>query len=69
MGLASGKTCVMEVKSGKDCKRHSALNNILNAGEADNALILHDGNVEIEGQKWYLPVYAASLLEPGILLS
>ncbi len=67
--LTSGRTCVMEVKSGKDYKRHSALNNVLNAGEADNALILHDGNVEIEGRKWYLPVYAVSLLEPGSLLS
>lgn len=58
----TGKITVIEVKSGKDYKRHSALNNLLTSGDAKDAVVLHDGNVTVGGNRLYLPIYAAGLL-------
>lgn len=58
----SGEVKVIEVKSGKDYKRHSALNNLMGSGAVKNATILHDGNVSVDGGKLYLPIYATGLL-------
>ena len=58
----SGEVKVIEVKSGKDYKRHSALNNLMDSGAVKNAIILHDGNVSVDGDKSYLPIYATGLL-------
>jgi predicted AAA+ superfamily ATPase len=56
----------IEVKSGKDYKRHSALNNILkpetNYG-ISRAVVLHEGNVEVDGKIVYLPIYMVFCLE------
>ncbi len=58
---SNGRTRVIEVKSGKDYRRHSALTAPLDAGETENAVVLHNGNVEIADRRIYLPVYAAHL--------
>ena len=62
----TGEVALIEVKSGKDYKRHSALNNLLAdpgvAGRAPRAAVLCDGNVERGEGRVYLPVYAVSLL-------
>ena len=58
----TGETQLIEVKSGKDYKRHSALSGLLRDGLAQNAVVLHGGNVERADDRDYLPVYAASLL-------
>lgn len=58
----SGEVKVIEVKSGKDYKRHSALNNLMDSGSVKNAIILHDGNVSTDGGRLYLPIYATGLL-------
>ncbi|MDO4290740.1 MAG: AAA family ATPase [Eggerthellaceae bacterium] len=58
---ATGKTRAIEVKSGKDYRRHSALTSLLDAGDVQDALVLYDGNVEVERGRVYAPAYAASL--------
>ncbi len=58
---AAGRTRVIEVKSGKDYRRHSALTMLLESNETEEAVVLHNGNVELDGRRIYLPVYAAYL--------
>lgn len=55
----------MEIKSGKDYKRHSALNNVLGNQEyeIDEAYIFSEGNVEIDGKRIYMPIYMIMYLE------
>ena len=58
---ASGAVRLIEVKSGKDYQRHSALSGLIDAGEARDAVVLYDGNVEERKERVYIPVYAAHL--------
>ena len=58
----TGGVRIIEVKSGKDYKRHSALSGLIEAGEASGAVVLHDGNVEKAESRVYLPIYAAGLI-------
>ena len=58
----TGKTRLIEVKSGKDYRRHSALTGLLESGEAGDAVILHDGNIEVEKNRIYAPIYASHLV-------
>ncbi|MDR1796631.1 MAG: ATP-binding protein [Clostridiales Family XIII bacterium] len=62
--MPDGKVFPIEVKSGKDYKRHNALNNILGIPDyrIEEAFVLHDGNLEKDGRVTYLPVYMAGLL-------
>lgn len=46
----TGETRLIEVKSGKDYHRHSALTGLLKSGAAKSAVVLHDGNLEVEGE-------------------
>jgi len=61
---ALGKVLAVEVKSGKDYKRHSALSNMLRIEEfeVDGAVVLYNGNVQQMGAVDYLPVYMASMI-------
>ena len=54
----------IEIKSGKDYKKHSALNNLISKKEYDirQALIFGNCNVEIRGEKTYLPIYMIDFL-------
>ena len=54
----------IEVKSGKNYKRHRALNNLLGVVNYDiqNAYVLHEGNLRTEQKVCYLPVYMVSCL-------
>lgn len=58
----------IEVKSGKDYKRHVALNNLLSSGEyeIERAYVLSEANVSMEkragGVVHYLPLYFAPLV-------
>lgn len=60
-----GLVLPIKVKSGKDYKRHNALTNLLEASKdnIDRAVVLCDGNVELEGKRLYLPVYLAGKLQ------
>lgn len=55
---------LVEVKSGKDFKRHNALNNLLATPgyEFDRAIVLHNGNIQREGAILYAPIYLAGLI-------
>ena len=61
----NGKVPPLEIKSGKDYKKHSALSNVLGNEEygIPEGYIFSEGNVEIEGKKVYLPVYMLMFLE------
>lgn len=55
----------LEVKSGKSCRRHSALSKALeieNYG-IERAVVLHGGNVEVCGKVAYLPMYTTMVLD------
>lgn len=52
------KVIPLEVKSGKDYKRHSALAQLLanDAFHYSEGIVLCNGNVEVEGKTVYLPI-------------
>lgn len=54
----------IEVKSGKAYKRHSALVNVLNTANygIDEAVVLCEANLHVEGKVCYCPAYMASLI-------
>lgn len=54
-----GAVLPIEVKSGKDYKRHSALNKVMNSQnyEIDKAIVLCEDNVSVAGGVLYAPVY------------
>ncbi len=60
----AGKVLPIEVKSGKDYERHSALDNVLGISGygIDRAVVLSPGNVKKDGKLVYLPVYMVMFL-------
>ena len=60
-----GKVTPLEIKSGKEYKKHSALNNVLQNEEYQiaQAYIFSEGNVEVSGEKIYMHVYMTAFLE------
>lgn len=61
----NGKVVPVEVKSGKDYKKHKALDNYMKASEyhLEEAYVLSVGNVENAGSVMYLPIYMSYLLK------
>lgn len=61
----NGKLAPIEVKSGKDYTKHSALNNCLNNKEygVDEGFVFANCNVSKEGKISYLPIYMASFMD------
>ena len=57
--------CPIEVKSGKDYTKHSALNNVLNNKDygIKNAFVFSNFNVEVNGNVIYYPIYFIMFLE------
>ena len=55
----------IEVKSGKDYKRHVALDNLLSNSEYNikKAYTLCNGNVEVVDNRIYIPVYMIMFIE------
>lgn len=60
-----GRVLPIEVKSGKDYKRHVALENLFSVENysIEGAYVLSGGNVETVGKRIYLPVYMVMFLE------
>lgn len=60
-----GEILPIEVKSGKDYKKHSALDNVLNNEnyEIHNAIVFSKGNVEVQDKVTYLPIYMIMFLK------
>jgi len=61
----NGVVLPIEVKSGKDYKIHSALDNVLNNENygIQEAFIFNNENVDIIGKKNYMPIYMTMFLE------
>lgn len=59
-----GKVLPVEIKSGKDYKRHSALSNIMEISNyaIDEAFIFTNYNVEVKGNYIYYPIYMLMFL-------
>jgi uncharacterized protein len=59
-----GHVVPVEVKSGKDYKRHSALNNVLKTKNygIEEAFVLCEDNVSSGGKVTYLPIYMAAFI-------
>ena len=59
-----GKILPIEVKSGKDYRHHSALDNVLSTPnyQVEEAVVLCNDNVKLEGKILYLPVYMTMFL-------
>ena len=60
----NGSITPLEIKSGKDYKRHSALNNVLSNEEYNikEAYIFSEGNVETTEKRIYMPIYMIMFL-------
>lgn len=60
-----GKIVPIEVKSGKDYQRHSALNNVLSNKDyqIEEAIVFNNDNLSKSGNILYLPIYMAAFLE------
>lgn len=60
-----GKVCPLEVKSGKDFKKHNALENVLKNEEykIEKAYIFSNSNIETIDNKIYLPIYMIMYLK------
>lgn len=61
----NGEALPIEVKLGKDYKKHSALNNVMNDLNYDipEAYILNQNNIEIKDKLIYLPIYMLMFIE------
>lgn len=61
----TGKVLPIEVKSGKDYVKHSALGNVMNTAEygIDEAYVFSNENVKIKGKVTYLPIYMVMFLK------
>ena len=64
----NGLALPVEVKSGKDYTRHSALDNVLNVEEygIPEAFVFSSANVSVDGKVVYYPVYMAMFLSEEI---
>ena len=60
-----GKVCPLEVKSGKDYKRHNALTNLLSSSAygIEKAFVLSNANLEVKEKLTYLPLYMLMYLQ------
>lgn len=60
-----GEVLPLEIKSGKDYKRHSALNNVLSTENYNikKALVFSQGNVVVKDKRIYLPIYMIMFLK------
>ncbi|MBQ7651467.1 MAG: DUF4143 domain-containing protein, partial [Victivallales bacterium] len=61
-----GHAIPIEVKSGKDYKRHSALRNVISYGNYSikQAFVLCNDNISIDGIITYLPIYMTMFIQP-----
>lgn len=57
------KSIPIEVKSGKDYKRHSALTNMISNGFFDSAIVLYNGNVKRKDKICYYPIYMTMFIK------
>ena len=61
----AGQVLPIEVKSGKDYEKHSALDNVMAAREygIEEAYVFTNDNVKVDGKLTYFPIYMAMFLQ------
>ena len=61
-----GNVLPIEIKSGKDYKRHNALSNVMATPEYNipQGVVFSNGNLEVVGRITYYPVYMLMFLQP-----
>jgi len=61
----AGRVLPIEVKSGKDYEKHSALDNVMATAEygIEEAYIFTNGNVKVDGKLTYFPIYMVMFLQ------
>lgn len=61
----AGQLLPIEVKSGKDYEKHSALDNVMAAREygIEEAYVFTNDNVKVDGKLTYFPIYMAMFLQ------
>ena len=64
-----GKVVPVEIKSGKDYKRHNALSNVIENVEygIETAIVFSSGNVERKDRVRYLPIYMLMFFRPSLM--
>lgn len=67
----NGNILPIEIKSGKDYKKHSALSNLLKNKDYDikTAFVFHNGNVDVDDNIVYYPIYMLMFLKNENVLS
>lgn len=63
-----GNLLPIEVKSGKDYQKHSALTYFMSTDQFKSAIVLSDYNVQEKGNILYLPIYMTMFLHNGFEL-
>jgi predicted AAA+ superfamily ATPase len=63
----SGRVIPLEIKSGKDYKRHKALSNVLKVKNyaIPEGFVFYNGNVEVRDRIIYLPIYMIDCMKPS----
>ncbi len=63
----NGEILPVEIKSGKDHMKHTALNSLLRIKEygINKAFVFHNGNVSVHDNIYYLPAYFTMFLNSG----
>ena len=63
---SDNKVVPIEIKSGKNYKRHNALGNVMGnvAYSTKEGIVFGNGNVEVDGKIVYLPIYLLMYLRP-----
>ncbi|RRD95477.1 DUF4143 domain-containing protein [Clostridiales bacterium COT073_COT-073] len=61
----AGQPLPIEVKSGKDYEKHSALDNVMNTSEykINEAYVFTNDNIKVKGKLTYLPIYMVMFLQ------
>lgn len=64
-----GQVLPIEIKSGKDYKRHNALSNVMRSEEyaISRAIVFSNGNLEKNGNILYCPIYMLMFLQPATI--
>ena len=65
----AGKVLPIEVKSGKDYEKHSALDNVMSVEECeiDEAYVFTNDNIKTKGKVTYLPIYMVMFLKDELI--
>ena len=64
-----GMVIPLEIKSGKDYKRHSALNNLIKDFNVKKAYVFNNDNISIKNERIYVPIYMIMFIQKNTEVS